>query len=98
MADLQRRLNELERKLERGEEINPEEFNLEITTFEELKATTKVYKLLQEKIESLPAEKRAPYEQARRYLLESSLRYTRRELEANFQNYLRWRAKEEDKV
>jgi len=91
MADLQRKLNELKGKLERGKEINPEDFKLEIITFEELEASAKVYKLLKEKIESMPTEKRAPYEQARRYLLESGLEYTRKELEANLQNYLRLR-------
>ena len=71
-----------------GEEINPEEFKLEITTFEELKARREVYKLLSEKIKSLPDEKRTLYEEARRYLLESGFEYTRKELEANLQNQL----------
>jgi DNA-binding ferritin-like protein (Dps family) len=88
MVDFQKTLDELKRMIEE-DKIDLNAFKkLRITSPEEHEASNEIYKLLIEKIKSLPNEKKAPYEEAKRTLFRAGMRYTLKRVEANLQRYL----------
>jgi len=82
MAEFQRRSHELKRMVEEGK-INPEDFKLEITCFEEQLIAGELYRFLDEKVRTISTEEREPYERAQENLVASSVKYDKKRLEAD---------------